>query len=133
MCVGGCEGVDECVCGASFHFLFSSSSPHLNYLLSFHTQALGSQNMATLTLIVLPLQKQFATAETTQMGTGGCGHLLISFGHPNALSFLGPLFACRLAGRGSTILGTAGTVCLSTLHGGFHIFLVTEQNLQLLE
>ena len=65
VCVGGCEGVDECVCGASFHFLFSSSSPHPNCLLSFHTQALGSQNMATLTLIVPPLQKQFATAETT--------------------------------------------------------------------
>lgn len=134
-CVWGREGGGEkcecmCVCGLSLFFSLSSFSTGLFH---FHTQALGSQNMATLTLIALPLAKQFATAETTWMVTGGCGHPRISFGHPNVSFFLGPLLACSLAGRGSTILVTAGMVCLSTLHGGFHISPATQQNLQLLE
>ena len=118
------------VCGLSLPFSLPSFSPCLFH---FHTQAYGSQNMAILTLIAPPLPRQSATTETTQMVTGGCGHPEISFSHLNVLSFLGLLLACRVAGRGSTILATAGTVCLLTLHGGFRISQVTQQNLQLLE
>ena len=71
--------------------------------------------------------------QNNSMVTGGCGHPEISFSHLNVLSFLGLPLACRVAGRGSTILATAGTVCLLTLHGGFRISQVTQQNLQLLE